>query len=222
MKYSAVILLAGKSSRFNGDVNKVYYEINNKPIFSYALDKFIEDQRCEKIVLVYNECDKKLLDKYHFVDNKIVFTKGGNERYISVLNGLKSVETQYVLVHDGARPFITAKMIDDVVSALKTNECVSVGLLMTDTFKRKNQRNNSLETVSREGLYSVQTPQGCKTELLVSALNKVCKNDSITDDLMAIEKYTNVIPEIVIGDKRNIKVTTKEDIELIQMFLNNI
>ena len=218
VKYSAVLLLAGKSKRFNGDINKVYTLINEKPLFQYSLEVFNKDDNCQSIIIVYNENDKDLLFKNEILSEKTTYVTGGSERYKSVLNGIKNVNTEYVLVHDGARPLISQSMIDDLLGELKYSECVSTGLPITDTIKKIDE-NGNITTISRDSLYSVQTPQGSKTEMLKSALENVKDTDNITDDLMAIEKYTNITPKIVIGSKRNIKVTTIEDIELVKMYL---
>ena len=159
-----------------------------------------------------------MLFKNEIKSKKTTYVTGGSERYKSVLNGIKNVNTEYVLVHDGARPLISQSMIDDLLEELKYSECVSTGLPITDTIKKIDE-NGNITTISRDSLYSVQTPQGSKTEMLKSALENVKDTDNITDDLMAIEKYTNITPKIVIGSKRNIKVTTIEDIELVKMYL---
>ena len=218
MKYSAILLLAGRSTRFNGEINKVYMTINQKKLFQYSLDVFNNDEKCEKIVIVYNEHDKKLLFENIGFTNKVVYTIGGSERYLSVLKGLELVNTEYVLVHDGARPLISQSIIDNVLNSLEENDCVSVGVPITDTIKKVNN-NGTIDTICRDNLYTVQTPQGCKTQLLKNALNKVTESDNITDDLMAIEKYTDVLPKIILGSKKNIKVTTLDDLKIIQMYL---
>lgn len=218
MKYSAILLLAGRSTRFNGEINKVYMTINQKKLFQYSLDVFNKDEKCEKIIVVYNEQDHKLLFENNDSFEKLAFTVGGSERYLSVLNGLKLVNTEYVLVHDGARPLISQSIVDDVLDSLKDNDCVSVGVPITDTIKKVNN-DGTINTICRDKLYSVQTPQGCKTELLKNALKKVTETDNITDDLMAIEKYTDILPKIILGSKKNIKVTTLEDLKIVQMFL---
>ncbi len=222
MNYTAILLLAGKSSRFNASINKVYLIVNDKPIFYYSLKIFLEDNKCEKIIVVYNKNDQELLSKYILKSDKIKLVEGGSERFISVLNGLHHVCTEYVLVHDGARPLITMTMVNDVLTELEYTDSVSVGLQVTDTLKKI--ENGNITTISRDNIYSVQTPQGAKTNILMYALNQALKNVQsdgiITDDLMAIEKYTNVVPKIVLGNKYNIKVTTPEDLEIVKAYLN--
>ena len=225
MNYSAILLLAGQSTRFNADLNteytnysnKVYEKVLDKSLFEYSLDVFENDDCCDKIIIVYNKNDEEILFN-SIKSEKVIYALGGSERYKSVLNGLDYVKTEYVLVHDGARPLITKEMVNKVLDALKSSDCVSIGLPVTDTIKKVNN-DGYITTVDRDSLYSVQTPQGAKTELLKYALNKCNDEDKITDDLMAIEKYTSIVPKIVLGNKTNIKVTTKLDLKLVELYL---
>lgn len=218
MKYSAVILLGGSSTRFSNDINKVYLLINNKPIFLYSVEAFLADNDCEEIIIVYNEKDIDIIDKYNF-DAKIKIVPGGCERYLSVLNGLKVVKNSYVLVHDGARPYINLDLINRVKKGLLESKSVSLGVKVTDTIKKRTD--STIETIDRDDLYYMQTPQGSDTEALKNVLNKIKKEDKITDDLMAFEKYSDITPLIVMGDKKNIKITTIDDFEYMKYLLEN-
>ena len=219
MTYNLLILLGGKSSRFSSDINKVYCLINNKPVFTYSLDKFLSLEEIKKIVLVYNKDDlellKSILKDYH--DSRISICEGGKERYDSVLNGLKNLSCDKVIVHDGARPNVSMEAIKDAVNTSKTERCISLGLPITDTIKEV--KGSTIKTIDRNNLFSIQTPQITDYDLLLSCLNKIKEEDNITDDLMAIEKYSNVIPKIVIGNKFNYKITVKEDIKLMEYLL---
>ena len=209
MNYSAIILLGGKSTRFGHDLNKVYYLINDKPIFCYSIDLFLNDCDCQEIIVVYNKDDESILKKYLENYPNVLTTIGGKLRYQSVLEGLKLATKEYVLVHDGARPNVSMEMLENLKESLLKNHAVSLGTHVTDTIKKVT--NSSFETIDRDSLYAVQTPQGCKRNLLMGALSKVKDTDNITDDLMAIEMYTDIVPSIVLGSRNNIKVTTYED-----------
>ena len=219
--YNLLLLLGGKSSRYGGDVNKVYCLINNKPVFSYSLDKFLTFSEITKIIIVYNPDDFELLNEYlkQYKDNKFELICGGEERYISVINGLKhlSSDCTKVIVHDGARPNISRDTICSAINDSKIYPSLSVGVKVTDTIKKVT--NNHVETVDRSDLYYMQTPQITDKELLIDVLNKVKKEDNITDDLMAIEKYSNVCPHITIGSKDNIKLTTQDDFDYLTYLL---
>ncbi len=218
MKYSAIILLGGSSTRFSNDINKVYLLINDKPVFLYSVDVFLNDNDCDEIIIVYNEKDKDIINKYNF-DKKIKLVAGGSERYLSVLNGLNVVKNKYVLVHDGARPYINLDLINRVKDGLLKSKSVSLGVKVSDTIKKKTL--DAIETIDRDDLYYMQTPQGSETSALKNVLIKIKKEDKITDDLMAFEKYSDITPLIVEGDKKNIKITTIDDFEYMKYLLEN-
>ena len=217
MKYSAIVLLGGSSSRFHGDgTNKVYLEINKKPLFLYSVEAFLNDSDCEEVIVVYNKKDESIINKY--VDNnKIITTLGGKERYESVVSGLKLARCTYVLVHDGARPFINQELISRVKEGLTKSRSVSLGIPVTDTIKKV--EDGVVTTILRDNLYQMQTPQGSTRDDLVKVLSMIKKEDNITDDLMAFEKYSDINPLIVLGDKKNIKITTVEDYEYMKYLM---
>ena len=215
MKYSAIILLGGSSTRFSQDgTNKVYLMIGGKPLFQYSIDAFLSDEDCQEIIIVYNEKDLNILKSY--LKNDVKLVSGGINRYDSVLNGVKAASCTYVLVHDGARPNINLTLINRVKEGFKHSECVSLGVPVSDTIKKVD---NGIKTISRENLYYMQTPQGSNREALIGVLNKIKEEDKITDDLMAFEKYSSIVPYIVLGDKNNLKVTTIEDYDYLKFLM---
>ena len=215
MKYSAIVLLGGSSTRFaSNGLNKVYLPINGKPLFTYSVNAFLSDKDCEKIIVVYNKKDYDIIKDYTF--DRTTFVPGGAERYDSVLCGLNATSSEYVLVHDGARPYVNLELIERVKEGLNKQISVSLGVPVTDTIK---EVTNKVKTIDRENLWYIQTPQGSKRIELVKMLSQIKKEDKITDDLMAFEKYSNVTPLIVLGDKKNIKVTTMDDYEYIKYLM---
>ena len=220
--YSVVLLIAGKGARCNLPLNKVFYELQNKALFTYSLDVFLEDTRCKRIIIVHSKEDVDLVTKYLscYHDERITTTFGGKERQNSVLNGLEKVETEYVLVHDGARANINRLLIDNLLEGFNESLVVSLGVKVSDTIKAVTEK---VQTVDRSNLYYMQTPQGAKTDVLKTCLKLACdKNVIVTDDLMAIELFSNIVPKIVLGDKTNIKVTTIEDIDLLKFYMEKL
>lgn len=219
MKYSVILLIAGKGKRCNLNYNKVFFELNNKPLFLYALEVFMKDNKCDEIIIVYNENDLSILKKYlkDYSDTRIKLAIGGKERQDSVLNGLMLVTSEYVLVHDGARANINQELIDRVLNGFNESDVVSLGLNVTDTIKKVGEK---IKTVDRSNLYFVQTPQGAKTNVLIRCIQKANEDEVlVTDDLMAVELYSAVKPKIVDGEKSNIKVTTQEDLSLLKYYM---
>ena len=170
------------------------------------------------MVIVLNELIKDII-KSEITSSKVVYALGGEERYLSVANGLEYITSDYVLVHDGARPVIDNDLVHNILDELENFPVVSLGIKSSNTLKEV-KNGNVIRTIPREDVYEMQTPQGAQTNILKSALAKVKKNDYITDDLMAIEKYTNIVPKIIEGKRSNIKLTTKEDVELIEYYLS--
>ena len=149
---------------------------------------------------------------------------GGDERYLSVKNGLElAAGTDYVMIHDGARPCIDQDMIrrsmDEVI---KCGAC-TVGVPAKDTIKVVDKDNFGIDTPDRNTLWQVQTPQSFMYNDLINAYELMQKDSStmITDDTMIMEKYLNKKSRLIMGDYRNIKITTPEDILIAELLLKN-
>ena len=222
---TAIILAAGSGSRMNSKINKQFMEINGKPIIWYSLFAFENNSIVDQIVLVTGKedveyCKREIVEKYNFkkVANVIA---GGNERYESVYNGLKEIRDGIVLIHDGARPMITNEIIEKCVQAVKENGACIVGVPSKDTIKIVNDNQVIVGTPDRSTLWSAQTPQCFKADIVKDAYEKLMydNNRNVTDDAMVVEKYTNHTVKFVEGDYSNIKVTTPVDIAYIEALL---
>lgn len=223
-KYELILLAAGKGERMCLPLNKIFYKFKKtgKMVIEHSLDVFLNDERCSKIVIVYNENDRNIVDELvkKYKSNKIDICAGGITRQDSILNGLKLINSDYVLVHDSARPNVKKELIDDILLNLGIFDCCSCGVKVSDTIKKES--NGKLETVDRESLYYVQTPQGSDVKKLTEALGAVKRDKVIvTDDLQAFEYICNNNVKITKGDKNNIKVTTKDDLVLLEYLLVN-
>jgi len=225
---TGIVLAAGKGSRMHLDTPKQFLIIDEKPLLYYSLKAF-EESSVNDIVVVTNEeyvefCLRDIIEKYHITKVRKV-VPGGSERYWSVWKGLEACrETDYVLIHDAARPCLTAKMIHD--SILKVMECgaCTVGVPVKDTIKVVNETGEGIDTPSRERLWQVQTPQSFLYDDLVAAYEKMkCSGDrDVTDDTMIIERYLEKKTYMVMGDYCNIKVTTPEDLLVAEIFLKKM
>ncbi len=192
---STIILAAGTGSRCNLGYNKLLYKINGKMLIEYTLDNFKNGE----IVLVVSENDYDTFNCY-FKDIKIVI--GGKTRQESVINGLNACSYNDVLIHDGARMFITEEVVKRVLEALKANVAVVPCVKVKDSIKNGEGKN-----INRDNLYIAQTPQGIKKDLYLNVVNENC-----SDDVTVLEKAGYDVA-IVEGNYNNIKVTTIEDIE---------
>lgn len=217
---SAIILAGGKGKRMGAPVSKQFIEIKGKPIIYYTIKKFSENKKIDNIVVVLSKDEvgyfkENILEKYNLkVDNIVI---GGTERQDSVYNGLKSLEdtnTDIVLIHDGARPFISDRIIDDGIKFAQVYGACAPGVMPKDTIKIKNESNFSVSTPDRGSLVAIQTPQVFKfNEILECHENIKINNIVVTDDTMVAEKFGYSV-YLYDGEYTNIKVTTPEDLIL--------
>lgn len=223
-RIDCIILAAGNSTRMNMSLNKQFLEINNKPVIYYSLYKFLNVDFVNNVILVLNDdykkyCIENVINKF-FPNYKIKIVIGGFRRQDSVFNALKHVDTQYVLIHDGARPFVSYKCIKNGIENAYKYGASSCYVLPKDTIKIN--KNNYIKTLNRDELLCIQTPQCFKTNTLFSAYDYVIKNNiTITDETSALD----LIGEetfFYLGDYFNIKITTKEDLYFGDVILSNI
>lgn len=222
---AAVILSAGKGKRMKSDISKQYMLFDNKPIIYYTIKAFIES-RVDRIILVTGKEDieyvrRDILSKYGF-DDSVSLVEGGRERFDSSFNGVKAAEgSDYVLIHDGARPCIMPEDINDIIEHVKENGASVMGVPVKDTIKILNSANEVVDTPDRNTLWQIQTPQAFEWGIIYNAYNKMYEygDKSITDDSMVVEKYSEKKVKIIAGKYSNIKVTTPEDIGLLEQFL---
>lgn len=225
MKNVAVVLAAGQGKRMQSKVQKQYLLINEKPVLYHTLQVFEKSPIISEIVLVTGKeeigyCKTEIIEKYGFSKvHKIV--AGGKERYHSVYEGLKAIDTaDYVYIHDGARPFVDELILERADEAVQEFKACVVGMPVKDTIKIADDQTFAAETPDRRKVWQVQTPQVFAYELIKSAYTELLKKDpeGITDDAMVVETMTDRKVKLVEGSYRNIKITTPEDLEIAQVF----
>ena len=227
-KIAAIVLAGGRGARMNSRVPKQYMDLCGKPVLYYALKAF-QDSAVDEIVLVAADrdldyCQRQIVEKYH-LDKVRYITEGGKERYDSVFNGLKMVlESDYVLIHDGARPFLTQKVIADNIRAVQTQKACVTGVPSKDTVKISDNNGCVAETPDRSRVWIIQTPQTFATPLIYHAYEKIFSMDrsNVTDDAMVVESALALPVHFVMGDYRNIKITTPEDLKIAQVFVDEL
>ena len=194
---SVVILCGGSSTRMNGEKNKVLLPLNGKPIFMHSLDKL--KGVSTDIVVVANENDLAEIKLYH--DNVVV---GGPTRQDSVYNGVLNCKNDKILIHDGARPFVSDSDIYKMVEEANKSKLAFLGNTLIDSIKDLDFNN-----LNRGEFIVTYTPQLVYKENYIDAYNKTSKVYS--DDVSLVSEELNIKPTLVIGDRNNIKITTKED-----------
>jgi len=220
----AIILAAGKGSRMGQHINKQYLKIENHPILYYTLKAFSQTSCIDEIVVVVAEgevdyCRSEIIEKYNFLKVVDVIV-GGLERQDSVLIGLKAIsDCEIILIHDGARPFISEYIIKSAVMYANLYGATACGVKPKDTIKIVDSLGFSMESPSREMFFCVQTPQAFKYDLILKCHKKIQEEGiMVTDDTMVVERYGNKV-YLYEGSYDNIKITTPEDLELGKQIL---
>lgn len=226
MKTIALIVAGGESKRFGGKIPKQFRHVFGKPLLSWTIQKFEQAATIDQIVVVVAEdyllyTSEKVVDPYNF---RKVFkiVKGGATRRESVSNGLEALplSTNYVAIHDGARPLILPSDIDRVVTTAIAEKAAIVAVKTVDTIKRVKD-DFIIATLERSNLYQAQTPQVFQYDLIIAAhrdFEKSKNNKSITDDASLIEQKGFKI-KVVESEVPNFKITSKSDLKLAEALL---
>lgn len=220
-----VIVAAGSGSRMKRDINKQFIKLDGKEIIAYTIEKFYKSEDIDDIVIVIKENEEKyfienIINKYGFDNIKLAY--GGKERQDSVYNGIKKLNhnCEIVLIHDGARPFVNEDIIKNSIEEAKENNAVVVGVPVKDTIKVVDSDGNIVDTPNRSLLWSVQTPQSFKYEIITKAYEYAYSNDYYgTDDAMLVE-HIGYNVKMIEGSYDNIKITTEEDLHFGIQILN--
>lgn len=219
MKTCVIIPAAGFGKRMQNDINKQFIMLEEMPILAHTINAFESSPLIDEIIVVCakNEieiCKREILEKYGF--SKVVdVVAGGETRQESVYNGLKHLneDIENVLIHDGARPFISDEIIQRIIDCMETEAAVIVGVKEKNTIK-KVVDGYVEETIPRENVWEIQTPQAFKKKLILDSYeNNYAELGYFTDDSSIAEASGNRI-KIVEGDYFNIKITTPEDLVL--------
>ncbi|HHX52415.1 MAG TPA: 2-C-methyl-D-erythritol 4-phosphate cytidylyltransferase [Erysipelothrix sp.] len=212
MKYTALVVAAGKGLRAGLGYNKVLFYMNKhqNTILGKTLEFFNKDDRCTQIILVCSHEDYDLITN-EYTGDKIEHVLGGARRQDSVYNGLQVVKEDIVLVHDGNRPFIELSLIDKILDAIINEDAVLLAVKMKNTVKVV-EDGYVKTTIDRDKLMGAQTPQAFKTQILLDAYSKINELGlNVTDDTQAVELIGNARIKIVEGSVTNEKITWSDD-----------
>ncbi len=223
MKVGAIIPAAGRGKRIGASIPKQFLEIQGRPLLHHTLTVFASCKLIDYVVLVMPRADvdevgEDWINKYKIVQEVVV---GGEQRQDSVYNGFNSLEkgTDIVVVHDGVRPFTTPQMITATVEAAQQYGAAITAIPVSDTVKQAAD-GFVKQTVSRDGLWRVQTPQAFQCGLLQQAFKKAKKDSYYGTDEGSLVEYLGERVKIVPGSELNIKITRKEDLALGESLLS--
>jgi 2-C-methyl-D-erythritol 4-phosphate cytidylyltransferase len=225
---SAVIVAAGKGTRMNIDKNKMYVEVYDKPILARTVQVFQDSGFIDEIILVVNSqelvmCKQNIVD-YYDLDKVKTLVCGGSERQYSVYNGIREVnkDCDILLIHDGARPFVSEENIMDSIDAAVEFGAATIAVPVKDTIKVADTECFARETLDRSTLWSIQTPQAFKYNLIADAHMKAFEEGFLgTDDAVLVERLGYKM-KLVMGSYNNIKITTKEDLAIARSIIEEM
>lgn len=236
-KSIAIVLAAGQGKRMNSNIRKQYLLLQGKPVLYYSL-KTLQDSFIDEIILVVGAgeieyCRSNIVERYAF--SKVThIVEGGKERYHSVYNGLQAAAERFaddrdgfLFIHDGARPFITADMLQRAYRGVQEYGACVVGMPVKDTIKIADADKFVKTTPNREDVWLVQTPQVFSYELLYRAYDMLIKEEDsllaqgifITDDTMVVEHFLQYPIKLIEGSYDNIKITTPGDLRIAEALL---
>ena len=219
MSNTAIILAAGNGTRMKADKSKLLLEINNMTVIERTVKTFSSIDEIDNIIVVVRENDiplfKDVLLKYN-----VTYCIGGNSRQESVSNAVKVIDAcDLLIIHDGARPLVTANEIKATLKAAMKYGAAAVGVPVKDKVIDKD--NKIIDTPERSSLIAIQTPQIFKFDKYVSAMNLATEQGKdFTDDCKLLENMNESV-YVVIGEYSNIKITTPEDIPTAVSILNS-
>ncbi len=219
MKNYVILLAAGLSSRFNSNKAKQFFKIDNVSLLEKNLSKFEKHSLIDEIILVINE---NLRAEYDEILQNNKFSKlkkivnGGDTRQISSFNGVSEIPDSEakILIHDVARPFVSDKIIDDLINGLDEKSALITAIPSTDTIYETNENQELSRIPNRKNLFMVQTPQAFLKSVILQAhtLAKQINKIDFTDDGGMVH-YFNLTPiKIIEGEITNKKITFIEDI----------
>ncbi len=221
-KVAAIVAAAGKGERLKSKVRKPFVILGKEPILVWALRVIESCAQIEEIVVVVNQAD---LAKARSAVNKAKLKKvnkiivGGKRRLDSVRNGLAEVseDADYVIVHDGCRPFIDKKIVSSVIDEAAIFGAAIPCVAVKPTIKEVEKGDFVVATLNRQSLAEVQTPQAFKKEILTRAYEKaLAEGMDATDDAALVERL-GIKVKVVEGSHKNIKITTPEDLKYAKM-----
>jgi len=224
-KFGVLLMAAGQSSRFKGEIKKPYADIDGRAVWMRAADLFVSRKDVVQTILVIAADDEENVRRRYgpnmaFMNVQLIL--GGEQRSDSVANGLAHIaeDVELVAIHDAARPCATPKMIDEVFAAAEQHGAAILAAPVNDTLKRAKADHLIEATVPREHLWLAQTPQVFRKELILKAYSQRSSHPAVTDDAQLVEAFGHQVV-IVPSDLSNFKITAKSDIFLADAVLKS-
>jgi 2-C-methyl-D-erythritol 4-phosphate cytidylyltransferase len=213
---SVILLAGGSGKRFGGSTPKQYTLIKDKPVYYYSLNVLKNIKNVEEIIVVAQQEYRHLFDCI----NK--FANPGKERQDSVFNGLElvSYKSEYVLIHDSARPIINEIDVNNLIHDAKLYGAATLASPLTSTIKESLDKNFVSKTLQRGNLFQIHTPQVIRKDILKSGFEKLIReNLNVTDDVSVVE-LLNLKVKLTLSSSYNIKITTQQDLKIAELLID--
>ena len=225
MMATAIVPAAGQGRRMGAIMNKQYLQLLDRPVLSHTLAALFQSQCFDQVIVVVTPGEEEIFRRDvllpWFPAAGITVVSGGQERQDSVYNALQlvSLDTDFVCVHDGARPLVRPELLRRGLDEAAVHGAVIAAVPVKDTIKIVNDEKMVTETPPRKNLWSVQTPQVFRRDWLVQVYQKAHRDGiSVTDDAALLEHYGFPV-HVTLGDYENFKVTTPDDLVLAETLL---
>ena len=228
MKYTLIVPSGGIGSRVGAELPKQYIEVNGKTILHWTLSKFSDFDEISQLLIpadnsylaeLESSIPSSLIDKYKI-------TQHGATRFNSIYNAIEHInpDTDYIIIHDAVRPYIDRNLISHLLEKVQKHHAIVPYMTPTDTIKSidPDKREDFIEkTLDRELLAAVQTPQVFERKLFIDSYEYAKKNQFKGTDDSSILEYSNFFPKLILGNSRNLKITTDVDVQLANFLLKS-
>lgn len=218
---SGIILAGGSSTRYGTGKNKTLVMLCGRPVLEYSLRVFLAADEVGEVILAAKAGEETTLRRLaeELTPSKpVTVVTGGADRAASVENALKAARGEVVLIHDGARPLVSGKMLNDCLAALEEADGATIAVPSRDTVKLADDSGYVEKTTDRSRTWLIQTPQAFRREQLLALHRGLTDRTGITDDCMLLERAGKRI-KLVPGSPGNLKITTPEDRALAEFYL---
>jgi len=212
--FSLIFLAGGQGSRLPLELPKQFFPLNGKPIARYSFDLFLEFPFQEYVVV----CAQEFQEIFHNSSKEILYASPGQERMFSLMHGLLALKkpVDFILAHDAARPFLDKTDLTKLLEERFSVQAAALATPMTSTIKRTNAQQRVIETLPRESLWEIQTPQLIHRSLLEEGLKQILQENSVVTDEMCIAEKMGYPVKLLSGNPLNFKITTMKDLLLAQ------
>lgn len=214
-----LVMSAGAGLRMGGEVRKQWLPLCGRPLFVYTVGR-LADMGFRRVVVVVHPNDemaaREALDRSGL--SRVALGVGGKTRQASVFRGLDMTTGEFVAIHDAARPFVEPQDVLAVVQKARESGAATLGAPVRDTLKRVAEQGRIIETLPRDGVWQVQTPQVFRREWLLAAHRRAVQDSRPATDDAALMEYFGYPVSVVAGSAWNVKITGPEDRQFMQMW----